>query len=123
MRLMERATAGEIHELRCAWGLWLAITLVVLAMTLAGSKRSVTTSYRQAAQQWLAGGPMYNDDGAGFLYLPSAAVLFVPFALLPDSAGEVLWRVLTIGTFAAGVWRLVQCSNSGRLSRRFLLVT
>lgn len=125
---MERAaatlpTSQETQQQRWAWGLWLAMAIVVIAMVLVGKRGGVTGPYRAAASQWLAGGPLYNDDGTGFLYLPSAAILFVPFALLPDAAADTLWRVLTIGTFAAGVWRLTQCSDAGTHARRFLLAT
>ncbi len=30
-------------------------------------------------------------------------MLFIPFALLPQTLGEVLWRLLSIGAFAFGV--------------------
>jgi hypothetical protein len=37
------------------------------------------------------------------VYFPQAAVLFVPFGLLPVVAGEVLWRFANIGVFALGL--------------------
>jgi hypothetical protein len=39
----------------------------------------------------------------GFVYFPQAAILFMPFALLPVVAGEVLWRLVNIGVFAFGL--------------------
>ena len=75
-------------------------------MVAAGSQRSVVPAYRMAAQQWYAGEDIYSGDGRGFIYLPQAAVLFGPFAILPPILGDVLWRVVTVGTFALGVYRL-----------------
>jgi hypothetical protein len=49
--------------------------------------------------------PLYRDEGVGFLYLPQAAIFFVPFAALPPLMAELLWRCLTIGVYAWGLRR------------------
>lgn len=62
--------------------------------------------YRDAAAQWLAGGPFYEqrqlagpyEIAAGdILYPPVGLWLFVPFALLPAGIAQLLWYVPPIG--------------------------
>jgi hypothetical protein len=38
-----------------------------------------------------------------FRYSPAAAAFFAPWSLLPDGPGGVLWRLLNIGVFLAGL--------------------
>ena len=66
-----------------------------------GKHRSVVPSYRIGALSWLAGRSLYDEvmGVGGFVYFPQAAILFVPFALLPEVLGEVAlasleyWRI------------------------------
>jgi hypothetical protein len=87
-----------------AWLGWLALFLVTAAMIIAGSNRSVVPAYRTAALNWLAGQGLYDGSGVGgFVYFPQAAILFAPFAMIPQTMGEVLWRLVNIGVFALGL--------------------
>jgi len=87
-----------------AWLGWLALFLVTAAMILAGSNRSVVSAYRTAALNWFAGQSLYDGSGVGgFVYFPQAAILFAPFAMIPQTAGEVLWRLVNTGVFALGL--------------------
>jgi hypothetical protein len=108
---------------RWAWTFWLIAFLAVSAIILAGNRRTVTPSYRIAALRWLEGEPLYGQSGRGFVYLPQAAILYVPFAVLPETAGEILWRLVTIGGYAWALSRL--CNLVGRETGRdyFLLAT
>ena len=67
--------------------------------------------------------PLYNGEGIGFLYLPQAAILHIPFALLPGPANEITWRILTIGVYALGLYRLSSLYSPVKRSRVFLLAT
>jgi len=108
---------------RWAWILWAIAFLAVSGIIIAGNRRTVTPSYRIAALRWLAGEPLYGQSGRGFVYLPQAAILYVPFAVPPESAGEILWRVVTMGAYAWALSRL--CALVGRETGReyFLLAT
>jgi alpha-1,2-mannosyltransferase len=87
-----------------AWGGWAVMFLAAVAIILHDSSRSVVPIYRFAALQWTAGQRMYELSGiGGFTYFPQAAILFVPFAMLPPVLGEALWRLASIGVFAAGL--------------------
>jgi alpha-1,2-mannosyltransferase len=88
---------------------------VATVSTLAGRPRDVTHHYRNAAQHWFLGEPLYENTGHGFLYFPQAAILFAPFACLPPEAGEIVWRAVILAAFAAGVCRLSRLA--GRTAR------
>jgi hypothetical protein len=66
-------------------------------------------AYVGAARRLLDGLPLYDTavDVAGpfaiFLYPPPFAVAFIPFALLPASAGVWVWTLLSIAMVAAAI--------------------
>jgi hypothetical protein len=108
---------------RLAWMLWLAFTIGVTALVvLEREHRSVTPVYREAAEAWTARRPLYREGIHGFLYLPTAAVLYVPFAWPPGLWGGVAWRAVGLAILATGAWRLAALGGGGR-ERRFLVVT
>lgn len=85
--------------------------------------RSVTGNYRYGAERWRHGLPMYTEGPHGFLYLPQAAMLFVPFEMMPVEVGEVLWRLVGLGVYVGGVWTLSRRLVPGRLAEAFTLAT
>jgi hypothetical protein len=97
--------------------------VVTAALVIAGSERSVVPNYRAAALVWLHGYALYSGEGAGFLYLPQAAILFTPFAVLPPVLGGLLWRAFTIGVFALGIYRFAQLANRDAECALFPLAT
>jgi hypothetical protein len=89
---------------RYAWIGWFVLFLIVDGMIVSGNTRTFVRSYWIAASDWLAGRNLYDGFGVGgFVYLPQAAILFVPFSLFPPVLCEILWRIVNIGTFAAGL--------------------
>jgi hypothetical protein len=82
--------------------------------------RSVTGNYRAASEHWRRGEPLYTSSVHGFLYPPQAALVFLPFGLLPHGAGEVLWRWAGIVAYAAGVWVLCRRLVPGRAVEAFV---
>src|SRR3990172_7891217 len=89
---------------RTAWLGWVALFLVTAAIIMAGSSRSVVSAYRTAALSWFAGQGLYDGSGVGgFVYFPQAAILFAPFAMIPQTMGEVFWRLVNLGVFAVGL--------------------
>ncbi len=110
-------SSRDERYLRIAWIAWAVLFLIAAAIMIAGSGRTVVPSYRIAAQNWLAGRGLYDGTGVGgFVYFPQAAILFIPFALFAAAAGEVLWRLVIIGTFAAGLRSFARLA-SGRTGR------
>jgi len=114
------------YAVRNAWIIWglffVIISLVVVFLPLQ-NPRTVTPVYRSASLDWLAGKPIYEPGIGGYLYLPQACILFVPFAKLPFSAAEVLWRALCIGMLAGAVWRLARLASMEGCPNLFPLLT
>ena len=107
-----------------AWLGWLALFLVTAALILAGSSRSVVHFYRTAALNWFAGQNLYDGSGvAGFVYFPQAAILFAPFAVIPQTMGEVLWRLVNTGVFALGLRSFARLGHERSGKNLFPLMT
>jgi hypothetical protein len=93
-----------------------AVVVWVVALLLLGGKallrpqaHSVYPIFTGAAHKWLDGASLYKHDPQedGYRYSPLVAAFFVPFALLPDGVGALLWRLLGAGAFLGGLcyWR------------------
>jgi hypothetical protein len=106
-----------------AWIAWAIFFLVIAGIVVSGSDRTVTPEYRHAVERWLRSEPLYNDTGNGLIYLPHAAAPFAPFAVLPAPLGDVLWRLLTVFAFAAGVRRLATHGGGDSGRELFPLMT
>src|SRR5262245_53502226 len=117
------AAATSSWSNRAAWTLWVIALLFIGVLILGGNRRSVTPAYQDAAQHWLNSVPLYDDSGRGFIYLPTAAVAYIPFAILPHAAGEFAWRVLTIGCYAWALWRACRLLKPNEGRELFLLAT
>lgn len=109
---------------RYAWLCWALLFITTAGIILSGSARTVFPAYREGALSWIAGDIIYKHIGVGgFTYLPQAAILFVPFSVIPRIAGEVLWRFVNIGVFAWGVYRSAGLLRTQRDREYFPLVT
>lgn len=117
-------TSGENNAERGAWIGWALMAVVSAVLIVSGSERSVVPAYREGAVYWMSGQTIFAHPGVGgFVYLPQAAVLFIPFALLPVMAGEVLWRFFNIWVFAYGIFQFAGLAR-GRTGRElFPLIT
>jgi alpha-1,2-mannosyltransferase len=111
------------QRVRAAWVMWAIVFLVFTAVTIAKPEfRSVTSAYRSASQNWLAGRDIYPQREGEMNYLPQFAILFSPFERLPKAAGDTLWRLLQMGIFVSALRRLATVAQSGRMDL-FLLVS
>ncbi|HEX9113386.1 MAG TPA: glycosyltransferase family 87 protein [Nitrospirota bacterium] len=109
---------------RTAMAGWIVLFLAVSAIVVLDGKRSVVPSYRAGALSWIGGQPLYDGTGVGgFVYLPQAAVLYMPFALFPPVVGEVLWRLGMIAVFAAGLYRFGRLAGERSAGEFFPLLT
>lgn len=111
------------NDPRLAWLAWGLLLLVLVALVLAGNRRTVTGNYREAALLWFRGEDIYTGTGTGFLYLPQAAILFAPFAWLPLMLGEIAWRAVSVGSFAIGLRRYASLAGRESGAELFPLMT
>ena len=106
-----RMTLTSPVNVRISWLLWVILFLIATALALDGHGRDVSHHYRAASQHWLHREPLYDNSGGGFLYFPQSAILYTPFAVLPENLSEILWRSLILFVFAAGVFRLARLAG------------
>lgn len=100
------------RSVKVAWVIWLAVLVgVSIAVARAPRDRTVTPNYRIAAERWVASAPLYDKGQHGYLYPPQSALWYVPLVKLPEPVGEVAWRVLCLGLYAGGLWRLARLAG------------
>lgn len=111
------------HSIRLTWFVWAGYFLAVcVVFFLKETGRPVNYAYACGAQRWVKGRDLYGGEG-GFIYPPQSAVVYVPFYLLGGPGEQVLWRLVTIGLFAAGVFQLARLAGRGTQVEFFSLVT
>ncbi len=110
-RLAGRNSRGDMARVRAwitwqraGWLGWLGLIAgVSVLVVMAPEARTVVPSYREAALAWWHGRDLYSQGIHGFLYLPSSAVLFAPFAAAGVPVGDLLWRWASAAVFTAGL--------------------
>ena len=84
-----------------------SVALVLLgANTLLWPQRdTVYPIFAEAGRRWLAGGDLYEPVAGldAYRYSPLVAALLVPFGLLPDGPGGLLWRLAGSAVFCGGL--------------------
>ncbi len=121
---MVSGTFIDKRKVQFAWIGWFVLFLVTAAIITHDSTRSVVPAYREGAVYWMAGRTIFAHPGVGgFVYLPQAAILFIPVALLPVVVGEVVWRFVNIGVFALGIFRFADPLRPGPAQQPFPLMT
>ncbi|MGE3919509.1 MAG: glycosyltransferase family 87 protein [Gammaproteobacteria bacterium] len=104
--------------------LWCVYTLFICALiVLTHNHHTVTPNYFTAAQNWLQGKDLYNGTGTGFIYFPTAAILYIPLTKLPFLMSEVIWRVLSIAIFAYGLFCFSSLLDSKNKALNYFFMT
>ncbi len=106
-----RLSLTDAKSVRITWILWGVLFSAITCLVLTAERRTVTDAYRGAANAWIQGENLYSNTGSGFIYLPQASVLFVPFSILPYTAGEILWRLVAISSFVYGIRRITHLAG------------
>src|ERR1051326_2908370 len=109
---------------RVTWIVWGIVLLLGSTVVVCHPDcRQASDAYAHGAQRWLAGDELYPEGGTGFIYLPQSALLYAPLTLLPRPVEHVVWRMITMGLFAAGIYRLCGVARDGRGVEYFPLVS
>ena len=89
------------------WAIWALFASIASISGFTDNGNWVVFIYRSASISWLSGEPVYSGTGRDFLYLPQSAILYVPFAVMGQVIGGILWKTLNIALFAVGTHRLL----------------
>jgi hypothetical protein len=114
--------------LRWAVVVWLIIISAVgVRVLLRPHSNTVFPIFADAGQNWLAGVDLYGPPKPHldqFRYSPAVAAAFAPCSLLPEWLGEVLWRLLNLGAFLAGLvaWCRWQRTDEANLPAMLIFV-
>jgi hypothetical protein len=88
---------------RCAGIVWIAVLVVLILRPLLLSHRGTSfDTYHLAGSRWLQGEDIYSQ-WMGFVYSPVVAVFFAPFAWIPASLANILWRILNAALLLGGL--------------------
>jgi hypothetical protein len=99
--LQNTAPKQAAHLMRLAIGLWIALAVAVCVKSwVQQGGHSVYPVYAWGSRHWWADQPLhalYREMGLDiYRYSPTFAIVFTPFALLPDWLGASLWGILNV---------------------------
>jgi hypothetical protein len=112
--------ASLSHQQMFCWivvVIWTLIIGVIAVRTfLKPGSHSVYPVFLKAARNWLDGTDMYgNLDLDSYRYSPLLAILMAPFTLVPESIGNVVWRLINACVYLAAVacWSRILLTRKG----------
>lgn len=118
-----RRFSGVQHIVPAAAGLgWAALVIGASVAVLHRPGRSIFDVYRDAAEHFWAAEPLYGAGMRAFVYFPSAALVFSPFAALGSPWDDLAWRVASVLVFVVGLRRLVQATGTVGAGRRLAVI-
>jgi Glycosyltransferase family 87 len=133
--MTETATMNRVPPRDPPWVMiaataWVLIFAIVCGRSLLSKKEShsVYPVFASAGKNWINGEELYvRGRLQDFRYSPLVAAFFAPFDQLPTHIGEVLWRTLNFGVYAAGLYLCCQLGLPRKLTANqkaavFLLV-
>ncbi len=86
---------------------WVVLVAAVVGRVAVASPRSATVVpiYLKAGERWLAGENVYAGAWPLDVYRnpPGVAAFFAPWSLLPEKTAGVLWRLLGVAVYLAGL--------------------
>jgi hypothetical protein len=101
--------------------LWAAVVLgVCIRIGLVSRDHDVFGTYADAGRKWISSQPLYSYT-RGFVYSPLIAALFGAFSWFPLWLGGILWRLLTVSVFLAGISYWLKEDSATPKSRHWLV--
>jgi Glycosyltransferase family 87 len=123
MEVTIRHSAREFLDKRgiwnkCAWVIWLAVLMVLALRPILVSHRGTSfDTYHLAGSHWLQGENIYSS-WMGFVYSPVVAAFFAPFAWIPLTFANILWRLLNSGLLLGGLAAVLKTSLFAGIKER-----
>jgi alpha-1,2-mannosyltransferase len=112
----------ESAYLNIAFSLWILTVLIIsILVFIAPLKHSVTPTYHEAVERWLAAKSLYFHTG--YFYFPQFVLIFAPFHYLPVPFSDILWRIFQAGLLVTGIWRMVNLLPSSERGAFFLCMS
>jgi hypothetical protein len=103
-----------------------AVVVILCGLNMNDGQDHSVETYRQTADRWVARESLYeleHNDLHGFLYLPHAAVVYVPFAQFPLDLAETLSRLACLSLFLLGLSRILKVAGGLWSIELFPIVT
>jgi len=86
-------------------------------------KHTVTPAYWQASLNWINSQNLYTGKGVGFLYLPQSAIMQIPFAIIPFTIAEPVWRIVNISLYAFSCYIVALLCRFMPIKKSFLIIS
>jgi Glycosyltransferase family 87 len=103
---------------RSAWVIWTAVLVAMVLRPLVASYRGTSfDTYHLAGSHWLRGENVYSQ-WMGFVYSPVVAMFFAPFAYLPSTLANILWRTLNAALLLGGLAAVLKSSLFAGIQER-----
>jgi hypothetical protein len=103
---------------RSAWVIWTAVVVIMVLRPLVASYRGTSfDTYLLAGVHWIYGERVYSQ-WMGFVYSPVVAVFFAPFAYLPSTLANIVWRALNAGLLLGGLAALLKSNLFAGIKER-----
>jgi hypothetical protein len=116
---------SDKHLSQVAWTLWGMMFVFVAAQVLHNDRPDNSNEcwgYARATSAWWDRENLYDITNIdGFLYLPQAAIIYTPFAVLNHPIGDVLWRLVGLCAFCHGLWRMSKLLSPSQALRVFAI--
>jgi glycosyl transferase family 87 len=118
-----RRSAGPFWEQHpiwniSAWVLWTAVVVALILRPLLLSHRGTSfDTYQLAGSHWLHGEDLYTQ-WMGFVYSPVVGAFFAPFAWVPISLANVLWRLLNTALLLGGLAAFLKSALFADISKK-----
>jgi hypothetical protein len=105
---------------------WTVALLILFIRSAGGYHRTIAfVHFQLAGLHWTRGEDLYTN-WRGFVYSPSVAAFFSPFAYLPSACGIVLWQLLNAAALLGGLGALLRticpCTVRGYAGIVYLLM-
>lgn len=104
--------------------LWLCYILIICLLVLFSKTiHFASSTYFQAAANWLTEKPLYGSQPISFIYFPQTAMVYSLFSKLPTLLYEILFRLFTLSFLWYGLYRFSKLNPYGKAPFFFFIMS